>query len=175
MMGNFRWFLRKMGELPKVERVTEIGAGDGFLLRRIHEWDAGVEVMGYDLAERPVGLPEGIGWKRRDVLRDAPAPGGGVLVANLILHHFKDEELGGLAAWARGFDVVLINEPHRSRVPMVLGKLAWPLIHPITRHDMRVSIEAGFVRGEIAEIFGKGWKVCEEVAVMGGLRVVLCR
>jgi hypothetical protein len=40
----------------------------------------------------------------------------------------------------------------RASIPAFLAKLATPFVNAITRHDMRVSIEAGFVSDEIPKL-----------------------
>jgi hypothetical protein len=53
----------------------------------------------------------------------------------------------------------------------MLGKLATPFVHPITRHDMRVSIEAGFRHGELPAALGVSHRVRESVSWRGSLRI----
>jgi hypothetical protein len=40
-----------------------------------------------------------------------------VLVANLFVHHFEGESLVALGRWIRNFEVILLNEPDRRRLP----------------------------------------------------------
>lgn len=146
-MGNESWILKNIP--PSITTITEIGAGDGSLLAKIHLAHPNIHLIAYDLAPRPTGLPESIIWIQSDIFENPPTSTHGVLIANLILHHFTDIQLTQLASWIRKFDTIITNEPLRSPIPAILGKFAYPFIHPITRHDMRVSIEAGFVRNEL--------------------------
>jgi len=151
-MGNDSWIIRSVGESPT--HITEIGAGDGLLLSRLSKIHPDANISAYDLAPRPAHLPEKADWHRGDILTQ-PAPAhGGVLIANLFLHHFTDDQLRAFTPWLKGFDTVLVNEPLRAKLPLLLGKAAHPFIHPITRHDMRVSTEAGFITGELPILLG---------------------
>lgn len=42
--------------------VVDVGAGRGELLRGLHEQDAGLRLLGVEVAARPAGLPAEIGW-----------------------------------------------------------------------------------------------------------------
>ncbi|MFN7342184.1 MAG: hypothetical protein ACK5TA_02495, partial [bacterium] len=103
---------------------------------------------------------------------------GGILIANLILHHFTDTQLIALAEKIKEFDQIIINEPLRGRIPAFLAKLATPFIHPITRHDMRVSIEAGFIQNEIPSLLAfesHGFHFQETYTWRGSQRVLAWR
>jgi len=147
-MGNERWIASLIPEGTR--HITEIGAGDGQLLCQLARKHPQAEITAYDLAPRPAHLPLSVKWTQGDIFTQTPPSHGGTLIANLFLHHFTDPQLADLGAWIRNFDTLIINEPLRARLPLLLGKLATPFIHPITRHDMRVSIEAGFAPGELA-------------------------
>ena len=151
-MGNDDWILRKLSS--KTEQVTEVGAGDGELLKKIHGLFPKAHLTAYDLAPGPDGLPEAINWVQGDVFENQNRQHQGTVIANLILHHFTDTQLSRLGQWLQSFDHIIVNEPLRSRLPACLSKLAHPFIHPITRHDMRVSIEAGFIHDEIPNALG---------------------
>lgn len=168
LMGNERWILKKIDG----GSMIELGAGSGELTRQL----AGLgPVTGLDLQEKPEGLE--CGWKAGDLFETFAVTEGDVVVANLILHHFKDgqlEELGSLIRTRRRFVSV---EPWRSRLSLVEGAMLWPLMNGVTRHDMMVSIRAGFQKGELPELLklGREWKWREEVSLLGGLRVVAWR
>ena len=149
-MGNNAWILSQISSETKF--ITEIGSGDGYLLNLISKQFPHAELTAYDLAPRRENLPAKVRWIQGDILHLPPARSGGLLIANLFLHHFTDKQLGKLAQWLHHFDTLIFNEPLRSKLPLLLGKAAYPFIHPITRHDMRVSIEAGFVIDEIPSI-----------------------
>jgi hypothetical protein len=151
-MGNERWIASMIP--ADTRHITEIGAGDGYLLSRLAGKFPQAEITAYDLAPRPAHLPPAVKWTQGDLFAQASPAQGGTLIANLFLHHFTDTQLAELGAWMRGFDTLLINEPLRARLPLLLGKIATPFVHTITRHDMRVSIEAGFRPGELVAALG---------------------
>ena len=175
-MGNDSWILRNIpSETP---HITEIGAGDGHLLGKIHKLFPTAPLTAYDLTPKPDALTDTVEWIRGDILENPPSPRGGTLIANLILHHFTDSQLGQLASWIASFDQIIVNEPLRSPLPRHMGSLAHPFIHPITRHDMRVSIEAGFVAKELPAVLrltGKGFAIRETSTWRGSQRMVASR
>ncbi|QTN33733.1 hypothetical protein HZ994_15910 [Akkermansiaceae bacterium] len=175
-MGNDRWIIRKIPDHPA--HITEIGAGDGLLLSKISKLHPRAEISAYDLAPRPAHLAENISWHRGDIFAQAPPAHGGVLIANLFLHHFTEAQLATLGTWMRGFGILLFSEPLRASFPLLMGKLATPFIHPITRHDMRVSIEAGFRPGELPDalrIDRKHYQISETAHCRGSIRMVILR
>jgi hypothetical protein len=129
--------------------ITEIGAGEGHLLTRLAGKFPQAEITAYDLAPRPNHLSHAVKWIQGDLFTQAPPAHGGTLIANL-----------------------------RASLPLLLGKLATPFIHPITRHDMRVSIEAGFAPSELAAALGlpeKGHVIRETNDWRGAIRLVCQR
>lgn len=175
-MGNENWIMRNLD--PKTSSISELGAGDGSLLSKIHAKHPELAIHAYDLAPKPPGLSESIQWHQGDFLESPLARSGGTLIANLILHHFTDAQLIELGEKFKEFDRIIINEPLRARLPAFLGKLATPFVHPITRHDMRVSIEAGFVTGEIPSLLAfekNGFHFRESYTWRGSQRVLAWR
>ncbi len=174
LMGNERWLARSLSRFaPEAKKgVTEWGAGDGGLARRLTRDHAELRVTACDLAPRPPGLPERVQWQQGDLLAAAPSDGG-VLLANLFLHHFEGEKLAALAERCRCFEVLICNEPLRASWPHALGWLLWPLINHVTRHDLHVSVRAGFRAGELPELLGLrtgGWAWAERTTWRGALR-----
>lgn len=170
LMGNERWILRQARGMAGAARrgIVEWGAGSGELLRKLSSLGP---AGGVDLAERPAGLPEGVAWRQADVFADDSS--GGVLVANLFLHHFEQDGLRRLGRRMEGFEAVVVVEPWRSRTALALGRAILPMVSPVTRHDMLVSIRAGFRPGELATALGLDgcrWKISESVDFRGGLR-----
>jgi hypothetical protein len=168
-MGNERWIASAIP--ANTRHITEIGAGEGHLLTRLAGKFPQADITAYDLAPRPAHLAPSVKWKQGDLFAQAPPAHGGTLIANLFLHHFTDTQLAELGAWMRDFDTLIFNEPHRARLPLLLGKLATPFVHPITRHDMRVSIEAGFQKGELPAALGLARRFQESVSWRGSIRI----
>jgi len=175
-MGNESWITSVMPK--RANHITEIGAGDGHLISKLSQQRPGAEITAYDLAPRPTHLPHSVKWIEGDLFSQEQPSHGGTLIANLFLHHFTDTQLETLGEWIRNFQTVIINEPLRARLPMLLGKLASSFVHPITRHDMRVSIEAGFAPGELAKTLKleeQGFKFREMTDGRGAIRVLASR
>jgi hypothetical protein len=177
LMGNERWVCRALRRFPEAadRGIVEIGAGDGMLCSKLARLFPNAQVKAYDLAPRPVDLDPRVAWQRGDLFEmPAPEPDG-VLVANLFLHHFEGESLKALGRWMRDFEVLVFNEPDRARLPHVLGGLIHPWINRVTRHDMHVSITAGFAAGEIGTLLGLDadrWHIQESSTWRGARRVV---
>ena len=170
LMGNERWILKRVASMPDLAQggIVEWGAGSGELLGKLLEFGP---ATGVDLATRPEALSDKAGWRQADVF-EAQVPGG-LLVVNLFLHHFEGEALGQLGRMMGEFDAVVAVEPWRARMALVLGGLMLPFVSRVTRHDMPVSIRAGFQRGELGDALGLDpavWEIAESLDGRGGLR-----
>ncbi len=179
IMGNFRWMRRKLRNLAENQKkhLVELGAGDGgFLGEACLELERST---GLDLAPRPDGLPEKVAWETGNAFEklDELSGPGSVLAANLFLHHFEDSELRELGVKMRRFPVLCFSEPWRSRLALAEGYLLCPFVNRVTRHDMVVSIRAGFKRGEMPVLLGLGddWEIREEVSLLGACRLLAWR
>ncbi|MES2920690.1 MAG: class I SAM-dependent methyltransferase [Verrucomicrobiota bacterium] len=178
LMGNERWVCRTVSRFPDEANrgIVEIGAGDGILCSKLAARFPQAAVAAYDLAPVPLDLAARVEWHQGDLF-EIPAPdGGGVLVANLFLHHFEGEALTALGRWLGNFEVLVFNEPDRAAIPHALGGLLHPWINRVTRHDMHVSIRAGFAAGEISRLLGLDpgrWRTRESSTWRGARRVVV--
>lgn len=181
LMGNERWICRAVGRLDPaiVHRgIAELGAGEGILTRRLARQFPNAPVTAYDLAPRPPALEPRIGWQCGDLFESPSPTTGGVAIANLFLHHFEGNDLLRLGTWFSDADAVVFCEPDRARLPHVLGRLMHPWINHVTRHDMHVSITAGFYTGELPEMLGMAggdWQFRESSTWRGARRVIGCR
>ncbi len=180
LMGNERWILRQLRRFaPQLAEggLTEIGAGEGALAGRIlREYpEASIECI--DLAARPAGLDPRIRWRREDATSAKPGASG-VLAANLFLHHFEPEALAALGRLCGAFRVLVFSEPLRSGLALAQGGLLCPFVGPVTRHDMLVSIRAGFAPGELPELLGLAsdtWEIRGQCTWRGALRMLAWR
>ncbi len=129
-MGNEGWILRQVSARPeKAERgIVEIGSGDGPLLRRL----ARLGLRRDATSPATAGLPTEIDWRQGDLFTMAEPITGGILVANLILHHFETESLRRIGAIAAGFETVIFVEPHRCRSGLALATLLLPFVCDVT-------------------------------------------
>lgn len=176
-MGNSRWIGREVVR-SGAGRVSELGAGGGVLCGRIQRAMPEAEVAGFDVCPRPERLPVGIGWRQGDFLRTLGGGCGGACVGSLVLHHFRKGALRELGGLLRDFSVLVFSEPLRSRVSLVVSKLAAPLFGVVTRHDMPASIRAGFLPGELGGMLGleRGcWRIAEQRTLRGALRFFAVR
>lgn len=163
VMGNYRWIASRM---DRPGTWLEIGAGTGSLARHFSRRES-VRVKGVDLAPRPGIWPNAWEWHQGDLFEFFDNEVGEVegVVANLFLHHFTDEQLrrlGSLISSSAGR--LLFSEPARYELHRAQGRMGFPFFNPVTRHDMMVSIEAGFREDELASILGLdsdewSWKV----------------
>jgi len=180
LMGNERWVCRMVRRFPEAvgRGIVEIGAGDGALCGKLARLFPQARVAAYDLAPAPADLDSRVEWRRGDIFA-APAPEpGGILVANLFLHHFEKDSLAALGRWFEMFEVLVFNEPDRARLPHFLGGLMHPWINRVTRYDMHVSIRAGFAAGEIPGLLGLDpgrWQIRETSTWRGARRVLASR
>jgi hypothetical protein len=156
LMGNHRWLARTVAAVVRTdERILELGAGDGTLTRRLAA--AGRLVDALDLAPPPSDWPAGMAWHSADLVRFGGYARYGAVVGNLIFHHFSAEALAALGrALGTSVRVVLACEPVRRKSSRRLFALLAPLFRAnrVTRHDARVSIDAGFDGDELPELLG---------------------
>lgn len=165
LMGNERWMARQAGD----GSIVELGAGSGDLTRKLLRTH---QVTALDFQERPEGLE--CPWVKGDLFETLDGVPGRTVLANLILHHFSDVQLSELGELIRSRKKLVAVEPWRSRLALAEGYLMWPLINRVTRHDMMVSIRAGFRKGELEGLLGlgEGWSWRESVSLRGGLRII---
>ncbi len=180
IMGNHAWFARTLPPLVRGgEAALELGSGDGALARRLRE--VGLAVDALDRVPPPSGWPAVARWHQAD-LRDfenwADYP---VVLANLVLHHLADAELAELGAWLdRHARVLVFNETLRRERCLFVWRFAAPLggAGPVTRHDGRVSIEAGFREDELPVALGlppARWEWSVRETFLGAYRLVAIR
>ena len=67
---------------------------------------------------------------------------------------------------------LLFVEPAREMLFRVLGYGLFPVVNAVTRHDLQVSIGAGFRRGELATMLGldHSWQTRDTVTPLGAYR-----
>jgi len=179
-MGNRRWFAATLpGLVLPGERVLEIGAGTGELGLALNA--RAIPVDGLDLCPRPPAWPADRAWHQAD-LRGFQGYGAyPVVIGNLIFHQFTDEELSALGAeLRRSARVFLASEPRRRRLSQTLMAALAPLLgaNPVTLHDARVSIGAGFVDEELPARLGMddgNWDISCTLTALGASRVVAVR
>lgn len=166
VLGGTGWLRRTVqSSVHPGERVLEIGAGTGdlgaSLTRRGFTTDA------LDVAPRPSAWPQSARWHQADALGFSGWCDYRTVIGNLIFHHFDADALRILGArispHAR---VIIASEPARRRIFQRLFTVLCMIIgaNDVSRHDGRVSIEAGFLGEELPCLLGLDtaswhWKV----------------
>jgi hypothetical protein len=182
VMGNHRWIKRTLRRtIHPGWSIVEMGAGDGALSRQF--WQEGIcaasRLHGMDLAQRPADWPLEAAWSQGDLFA-MRLPESEVLVANLFLHHFTDEQLHLLGSRISPKTcLILAVEPERRWLHTLMGRFfCWLAeLHPITRFDMQVSIRAGFRGDELASALGVDarWRWQARTTWFGGYRFIAIR
>lgn len=182
LMGNHRWVERQVRQLPPSRRrVLELGAGDGLLSRRLIQRGlcAEGEVTALDLAPPPRDWPLGARWQQTDLFALPQLPEAEVVFANLFLHHFKNDQLAELGRrLPNACHVLIFSEPARRRLHLWQGRLLSVIMRlgPVTRHDMLISIRAGFLHKELPQALGlHGWQFQVSHTLLGAYRVCATR
>jgi hypothetical protein len=158
--------------------VAELGAGDGRfaarLARALGTVPAGACMT---LVDRQPALDpeararlEALGWRVEVATADATewleaAKPQGAIVANLFLHHLRDDALAHLlervARCTRRFAAC---EPRRSSLAGLGARLLGAIgCGPVTRHDAVASVRAGFTGNELTSLWPSepGWSTEE--------------
>ena len=159
LMGNDRWLRARLARhLKPGMKVVELGAGDGSFARSLVRklpCDFSIRFTAIDLAPRPPDWPDDprFEWRQEDIFHSDALPAADGVVACLMLHHFDDAGLRALGARLTNARFLIAREPARH----------WPwmrfLLYPfqlnrVTKHDMKISIEAGFLGSELADALG---------------------
>jgi 2-polyprenyl-3-methyl-5-hydroxy-6-metoxy-1,4-benzoquinol methylase len=179
-LGNPRWFARTLLTLVRGgERILELGAGTGELGAALAS--RGLAIDGLDRAPRPASWAARNEWHQADIFAFGSYDRYGVVIGNLIFHHFTDAQLAELGAKFRDTArVVIASEPKRSRFSRQMFALTAPLwgAHPVTLHDGKVSIEAGFLGDELPRLLGLNpaeWDISCSTTFLGACRLVAQR
>ena len=168
------------GLATRPKRWLELGAGDGTLLlkifRRIRP-QPNREITLFDqqnlLTEKAGALYGAFGASVRvrqsDVLdwaEESSPEHYDVILCNLFLHHFREPELKVIfAKISRCAPFFAACEPRRSKMAVFMTNLLWLIgCNYVTRHDARVSVEAGFAGDELGALWPKtpGWVLTEK-------------
>lgn len=187
LMGNHRWIRSQVWKRLRSKDSNrlhgwELGAGDGSLGASLAErfGSTALELHALDLIPRGSLWPASWEWTQGDLL-DIASRGAadGVVIANLLLHHFDDHQLAQIGSWIAGADTVIAVEPLRASFPHLLAYAARLLdINYVTREDIHTSIHAGFSGAELPNLLGldeSGWKIHLSVTPLGAYRMIAQR
>lgn len=186
LMGHTGIFVRSLKAVrPRTNpcRLVEIGAGDGqVLLRaarrlapRLHNVDVAFVDLQNLLRDETKADFAALSWRARTVegdillwLANTAADKCDAILANLVLHHFSDEQLSLLFSLAaKKADAFIAVEPRRAKFPLFCAR--WLSVigcKPVTCHDAPISVRAGFKDRELSALWpadGK-WKFTERRA-----------
>lgn len=161
--------------------VVDLGGGDGRLMLRLAralDW-RGVRLTIVDrqnlLTHETREAFAALGWSAEievadihDWLAGPSSERADVMVANLVLHHFTDDELATcfrhIAQRARVF---VACEPRRARRAIVGARLLWLIgCNTVSLHDACVSVRAGFMGIELSRLWPSDghWSLQEHAA-----------
>jgi hypothetical protein len=160
--------------------MLELGAGDGTLMLRVARrlaptWPR-VAVTLLDRQDLMTDATRAafadLGWRVKtiqadvfDMLTAASSDVYDAIAANLFLHHFEGAALRSLlAAAARRTPLFAAAEPRRAALALAGSRMIWALgCNDVSRHDARVSVEAGFKDRELSDAWpnGKAWSLEE--------------
>lgn len=174
LLGNNRWWRSVLPRFTSHQTGLEIGAGDG-ALAQIHG------LHGLDLQAQPEGWPTTFDWHQTDVLIFEHWEKYPVIVSNLFLHHLSEDQLKELGSrWNESAQVVLACEPWRARgFRSGFALVCWLVrAHAVSRHDGRVSVEAGFRGTELPallELDPNRWRWEISYSVFGMYRLIAQR
>lgn len=158
LMGNYRWLRRRIAEKGRPEdRYLELGAGSGDLRRYLMQCGFGeIALDGLDVCPRPADWTSERCWHQEDLKAFDGFDDYSVILGNLILHQFSDDELGeiGRRLEPHARLIVACELARRPLHLLQLRLLACFGLGHVTRHDGAASIRAGFVRDELPHRLG---------------------
>ncbi len=156
VLGGAGWLRRTVPSFVQPgERVLEIGAGTGELGASLTR--RGLAIDALDLAPRPSAWPQSARWHQVDALGFTGWHEYRAAMGNLIFHHFDADSLRTLGQqMSPRVRVILACEPARRRIFQKLFAVLCVLVraNEVSRHDGRVSIEAGFLGDELPRLLG---------------------
>jgi hypothetical protein len=160
--------LRRVEGTGEIHHLVELGAGDGSfalsLARRLSSVGQLREVTLVDQAAFVNGNAQGefaklgcaLNVTQADVFHWlAGARAVDVIVANLFLHHFREQPLRKLLHLAASRSQVFVAcEPRRSSMSLAGSRLVGLIgCNDVTRHDAVVSVRAGFSGHELSGLW----------------------
>lgn len=173
-----RW-LRKMFPDRPPSSLVDLGSGDGHLFTRVLplafpsggggarlffvDPQPSIPESSLDLLRKQNWLPTVLTSGALEWAREAPPTE--LVLSNLFLHHLEDEKIRDLfGLLARITPIFAASEPSRNFWSR-MGCQLLPLLrcHPVTLHDARVSVEAGFRGTELSALWPKlsRWQTTE--------------
>jgi hypothetical protein len=163
--------LLKKHQAPRgMRRLVDLGGGDGTLLLRVaRQLASHCGTMQGVVVDRQILVSAGtreefgrLGWGIEVAAADAlewlvrvPLQEGTVMMANLFLHHFREEPLCAmLAQISARTELFVACEPRRSWLTLRASRLVgWIGCNAVTQYDAAISVRAGFAGREISTLW----------------------
>jgi SAM-dependent methyltransferase len=175
--------LMEHGAGPKPRRIVDLGSGDGQFMLRVARrlaphWPNITVVLQdkQDIVSRATrDAFTTLQWRVEtsatdvfDFLANAPPASADVVISNLFLHHFVDEQLARLlASAARLAQLVVACEPRRAKFVVRASRLLWAVgFSDVGVHEAVVSARAGFRGNELSALWPaqSQWELHEQAA-----------
>lgn len=172
LLGGYHILYRGISKLRAGQtqlRVADLGCGGGDGLRAISSWASKrklrIEGVGYDANASVIAYARshsqafpGLSFEIADLLDpNFPTEKFDIIICSLILHHFDDTTLKMLLPRLLENATIglLINDLHRSPIAYRLFQIAtWMAgASHMIRHDGLISIQKGFIRQELKDLF----------------------
>ena len=153
LLGNRAAILRALRrDGPPIRRLLDVGCGHGGMLADIRERLA-IDVIGADLKPPATAL---VPIVRADVTRD-PLPEADVAISVCLAHHLTDDQVVDLIRnVGKSCRRFVILDLVRSRIPLVLFRVAAPLVlPPVNVADGATSIRRAFTPAEFRALVGR--------------------
>ena len=155
---------------PRPLKLVDLGCGDGAFLRvlatRCRSLGIKAELIGWDMNPKSLemalnastGFPE-IRYECHNVLDFPALPGNSLVVCNLFLHHFNDQDIVCLLRnWIQQRPLsIVINDLHRHSLAYYLFRLFGAIFMKsgVARHDGAASIRRAFSKNDIMRIMAE--------------------
>ena len=175
--------LMEHGAGLKPRRIVDLGSGDGQFMLRVarrlapHWPDITVVLQDkQDIVSRATrDAFTTLQWRVEtsatdvfDFLANAPPASADVVISNLFLHHFVDEQLARLLASAAQLaQLVVACEPRRAKFVVRASRLLWAVgFSDVGVHEAVVSARAGFRGNELSALWPaqSQWDLHEQAA-----------
>jgi SAM-dependent methyltransferase len=157
LLGNTAAIFRKLRRSrDSINRVLDIGCGQGALLEQIHR-KLGVDVVGFDL--RPAPSREAVPILTGNAAVD-PLPPADVALAVCLIHHLPEAEVVSLIRnVSRSCRRFIVLDLVRHWIPATLFRVfVGPLLHPINAADGLTSVKRAYTPRELRALVDQAVK-----------------